>query len=237
MSTYFIQYVDKTFSNRHPNIHFRQPSRTKILIELTSCSIVLTEDTFLRLFKHHLKQRLFNSFSGWTTAKGSHPIGRPVAEVQPHTNNSPMLYFFSPWSPRTVSKLTWLFEPARTWADDYLIFTFWVNFSFNFPFVCIQCALARHSECVCTVRRPIKACDQVRASAVCRRQARRRSAGVCPHHRGWMVCSGTVRVLSVKQSGQLSFPSITSAVMIRPLEKRGRPANEDLRDSVANKLS
>ncbi len=43
---------------------------------------------------------------------------------------------------------------------------------------------------------------------------------MCPHHRGWMVCLGTVCALSVKQLGQLSFPSITSAVMIWPLEKR-----------------
>lgn len=79
--------------------------------------------------------------------------------------------------------------------------------------------LAPPYECVCTVRRPIKACDQVQVSAGCRRQARRRSA-LCPHRGGWMARSGTVCVLWVNQLGQLSFPSITSAVMIWPLEKR-----------------
>lgn len=40
--------------------------------------------------------------------------------------------------------------------------------------------LRLYYECVCTARRPTKACDQVQVPAASQRQARRRSA-LCPH--------------------------------------------------------
>lgn len=49
---------------------------------------------------------------------------------------------------------------------------------------------------------------------------------VCPHGAGWMVRLGKVCVLSVKQSGQLSFPSITTAVISWPVGEVSQPVHE-----------
>lgn len=83
-------------------------------------------------------------------------------------------------------------------------------------------------ECVCDVRRPIKACDQVQVSVGRRRQARRRSAHVSTSQRmdglfGDSVCS-------------LSKTVGTAFISIHHLRRddlafreAGRPVNEDLR--------
>lgn len=83
-------------------------------------------------------------------------------------------------------------------------------------------------ECVCSVRKPIKACDQVQVSAGCRRQTRRRSARVSTSHRmdglfGDSVCS-------------LSKTVGTAFISIHHLRRddwafreAGRPVNEDLK--------
>lgn len=98
--------------------------------------------------------------------------------------------------------------------------------------VCFLCQY----ECVYTVGRPTKACDQAQISVGDRPED---VVLMCPCCQRWIVSLGTVRALSLKRARQLIFPSTTSAGMIRPLEKQAPcvPHNEVLRDSVAFKLS